>query len=296
MGAEFSTDDKGIVHVDRDPVSHIARITFDNPSKKNAMNLDMVNTLGRALDELAVDDDIKVVVLRGTGGVFTTGADLSQAYNWYAKEGDTRRPSQRRRLAVDRAGQRIFHEFIGYPKVTITQVEAYAFGAGLELALASDLAVVGRNAKLGMPATRFLGPVLGNLHLFFHRLGPNITRDLLLTGRQAIASEYEHAHIFARVLPDEDVAATTEELAAQVARMPADGIAIAKEAYRLVEGQTALAAEETCAYLFHSYGTNLRFEDDEFNFVKERSRAGSTGAAFKKRDEFYDGGSGGRGE
>jgi enoyl-CoA hydratase len=279
----------GVVHVERDPKSHIARITFDNPTKKNAVDLDMVAQLGKAFDDLACDDDIKVVLLRGTGGVFTTGADLSQAYSWYDTPGDTRRPSQRRRLAVDRGNLRMFHEFNGYPKVTIVQVESYAFGLGLELALGADLTVVGRGAKIGMPAARFLGPVLGNIHLFFHRLGPTIARDLLLTGRQADVADYESAHIFARFVDDADVAATAEELAEQVARMPADGIAIAKEAYRLVESETAFAGEEVSSYLFHSYGTNLRFEEDEFNFVKERARSGSTSAAFKQRDEFYEG-------
>jgi enoyl-CoA hydratase/carnithine racemase len=288
-GDPVSSEDKGVVHVERDPVSHIARITFDNPAKKNAVNLEMVAQLGKAFQDLAHDDDIKVVLLRGTGGVFTTGADLSQAYNWYDTPGDTRRPSQRRRLAVDRGNLRMFHDFIGYPKVTIAQVETYAFGLGLELALSADLAVVGRSTKIGMPAARFLGPVLGNIHLFFHRLGPTIARDLLLTGRQADVADYEAAHIFARFVNDDEVAATVEELAAQIARMPADGIAIAKEAYRLVESETAFAGEEVCSYMFHSYGTNLRFEQDEFNFVKERARSGSTTAAFKQRDEFYEG-------
>jgi hypothetical protein len=103
-------------------------------------------------------------------------------------------------------------------------------------------------------------------------------------------TEFEAAHVFARIVADDEVPAVAEELAAQVARMPADGIAIAKEAYRLVESQNGLAGEEVAQYLFHSYGTNLRFESDEFNFVKERAKSGGTGAAFKKRDEFYRGG------
>ena len=71
--------------------------------------------------------------------------------------------------------------------------------------------------------------------------------------------------------------------------MPADGITIAKEAYRVVEASSALGLEETTAYLFHSYGTNLRFEADEFNFVKERSQSG-TSEAFRKRDDHYGAG------
>ena len=58
---------------------------------------------------------------------------MNEAYNWYAKEGEKRRPSQRRRLSVDRRTLRVFHEFMTFNKATIAQVESYALGAGLEL-------------------------------------------------------------------------------------------------------------------------------------------------------------------
>jgi enoyl-CoA hydratase len=278
------------VQLDKDYDTHIARITINNPAKKNAMTPEDCELLGDHLDDIAVDDAIKVVLLRGAGGVFSTGVDLSRAYGWYGTPGETRRPSQRRRLSVDRKSQRMFHDFIGYPKATIVQVESFALGLGLELALAADLTVVSRQAKLGMPASRFLGPVLGNVALFMHRLGPVVTRELLLTGRMALGAEFESARLFTRFVDEANVAAETEALAAQVAKMPADGITIAKEAYRLVEASSALGLEETTSYLFHSYGTNLRFEPDEFNFVKERSEHG-TSAAFRKRDEHFGTGS-----
>ena len=276
------------VYLDVDPETHIARITMHNPERKNAFRASFGPQMAAHLDEVAMDDDVKVLILRGSGGTFTTGVDLSEAYDWYGKEGETRRPSQRRRLAVDRGGQRLFHEFLGFPKVTICQVESFALGLGFEFALMADMVVVGRGARMGMPATKFLGPILGNLHVFFHRLGPVLTKDLLLTGRMMEAREVEGERLFTRFVDDADVASTTEELAAQVALMPADGIHMAKEAYRLVEHSMGLGLEEVCSYLFHSYGTNLRFEDDEFNFVKTRAKVG-TSTAFKMRDEHFDG-------
>lgn len=277
------------VRLEKDHDTHIARITIANPEKKNAMAPEDCELMGRYLDDIADDDAIKVVIVRGEGGVFTTGVDLNRAYGWYNTPGDDRRPSQRRRLSIDRKGQRMFHDFIGFPKVTVVQLEAYALGLGFELALAADLTVVSRQAKIGMPAARFLGPVIGNVALFMHRLGPVVARDLMLTGRMATGAEFESARLFTRFVEEGDVAAETEALAAQVARMPADGITIAKEAYRLVEASSALGLEETTAYLFHSYGTNLRFEPDEFNFVKERKQSG-TSEAFRKRDEHFGAG------
>jgi hypothetical protein len=69
--------------------------------------------------------------------------------------------------------------------------------------------------------------------------------------------------------------------------MPADGIVMAKEAFRLVEQLQAYQGEEVASYLFHAFGTNLQFEEDEFNFVKLRAEHG-TKRAFELRDEHFD--------
>ena len=69
--------------------------------------------------------------------------------------------------------------------------------------------------------------------------------------------------------------------------MPADGIVMAKEAFRLVEQLQAYQGEEILSPLIHAYGTNLQFEADEFNFVKTRAEHG-TRRAFELRDEHFD--------
>jgi enoyl-CoA hydratase len=92
--------------------------------------------------------------------------------------------------------------------------------------------------------------------------------------------------VFTRYLPADQVYAAADELAAQVARMPADGIVIAKEAYRLVEQSMGLALSEVCSYFLHAYGTNLQFEKDEFNFVQNRS-TNDLSATFDKAEQFY---------
>ena len=132
--------------------------------------------------------------------MFSTGADMNNAYDWYGdgeanagrceretaagngSGGRPRRPSQRRRLLTDRKTFDFYHFFLGYPKATVAEVSGFALGGGFELALMADIAVVGSDCQVGMPATRFLGPALGSLHMFFYRLGPVLARRLLLTG------------------------------------------------------------------------------------------------------------------
>jgi enoyl-CoA hydratase len=138
-----------------------------------------------------------------------------------------------------------------------------------------------------MPATRLLGPALGSLHMFFHRLGPVLARRLLLTGDTVRAGTLEHLGVFTEVVPDDDVARRADWWAQKVARMPADGIVMAKEAFRLVEQLQAYQGEEVASYLFHAFGTNLQFDEDEFNFVKARAEHG-TKRAFQLRDEHFD--------
>ena len=282
----------GRVVLDRDGATGIARVTLYNPERRNAYDPAMREQLGTYLDELAFDDDVKVVLLRGEGGVFSTGADMANAYSWYESpaNGDAasrRRPSQRRRLAVDRRTFGFYHELMGYPKVLVAEVGGYALGGGFELALMADLAVVGRSTVLGMPATRFLGPALGSLHLFFHRLGPVLARRLLLTGDTVPASTVEHLGVFTEVVDDDAVGPRAAWWAQKVAKMPADGIVMAKEAFRLVEQLQAYQGEEVASYLFHAFGTNLQFEEDEFNFVKVRAEHG-TKRAFELRDAHFE--------
>ena len=274
------------VLLDKDRTSHIARLTLNAPERKNSYDPEMRHEMRAAMREVAEDDDLKVLLLRGAGGVFSSGADMRNAYRWYETPGDDRRPSQRRKLTVDRDSFGFYRDYIGYPKATVAQVEGFALGGGFELALASDISVVGGDARVGMPAARMLGPVIGNLHLFFHRLGPVLAKRLLLTGEMLPASELAHLGVFTEVVQPERVAERAEELVAQIAKMPADGIAIAKEAWRLVESTQAYQGEESASVLFHAFATNLRFEKDEFNFVKERSGAG-TSKALEKRDAHF---------
>jgi enoyl-CoA hydratase len=260
----------------------------------------MRDAVARYLDHVAEDDGITVVLLRGAEGVFSTGADMNNAYGWYGDErsreeqktterGDKptkSRPSQRRRLTVDRKSFGFYHNLMGFPKVTVGEISGYALGGGFEMALMTDISVIGRDTKIGMPATRFLGPALGSLHMFFHRLGPVLARRLLLTGDIIEAGAIEHLGIFTDTCDAASIPGRARYWAEKAAKMPADGVVIAKEAFRLVEQSQAYQGEEVASYLFHAYGTNLQFAPGEFNFVKTRAQHG-TKEAFRLRDEHF---------
>jgi enoyl-CoA hydratase len=286
MTTPDGSDDR--VLFDVDPDKRIATITLNNPKQHNSYDAAMRDGLARCLDRVAEDDDLTVVLLRGADGVFSTGADMNNAYGWYG-EGSaeaTSRPSQRRRLTVDRKSFGFYHTLMGFPKVTVGEISGYALGGGFEIALMTDISVIARDTKIGMPATRFLGPALGSLHMFFHRLGPVLARRLLLTGDIIEATSIEHLGIFTETCDAGFVPARARYWAEKVAKMPADGVVIAKEAFRLVEQSQAYQGEEVASYLFHAFGTNLQFAPGEFNFVKTRAQVG-TKEAFRLRDEHF---------
>ena len=292
-----STDERVLFDVDHD--KRIATITLNNPKQRNSYDAAMREAVARCLDVVAEDDDITVALLRGADGVFSTGADMNNAYGWYGERGDSgdggdgdggdskkSRPSQRRRLTVDRKSFGFYHNLMGFPKVTVGEISGYALGGGFEMALMTDISVIARDTQIGMPATRFLGPALGSLHMFFHRLGPVLARRLLLTGDIIEAGAIEHLGVFTDTCDPSKVTARARYWAEKAAKMPADGVVIAKEAFRLVEQSQAYQGEEVASYLFHAYGTNLQFAEGEFNFVKTRAAHG-TKEAFRLRDEHF---------
>ncbi|TCN49768.1 enoyl-CoA hydratase/carnithine racemase [Rhodococcus sp. SMB37] len=293
MTEASASDGRVLFEIDRD--TRIATITLNNPSQRNSYDQAMRDELARYLDIVVDDDDLTVVLLRGAEGVFSTGANMNNAYGWYGEgrggNGDNpapekRRPSQRRRLTVDRKTFGFYHEFLGFPKVTVGEISGFALGGGFEMALMTDISVIARDTRIGMPATRFLGPALGSLHMFFHRLGPVLARQLLLTGDIVTAESVEHRGVFTETCESAHVTARARYWAEKAAKMPADGVVIAKEAFRLVEQSQAYQGEEVASYLFHAFGTNLQFSSGEFNFVKTRAQHG-TKHAFRLRDEHF---------
>src|ERR1700747_731703 len=102
----------GRVLLDVEPDQRIATITLNTPKERNSYDAAMRDGLARCLNRVAEDDDLTVVLLRGADGVFSTGADMNNAYGWYGERGAPEaksRPSQRRRLTVDRKSFGFYH-------------------------------------------------------------------------------------------------------------------------------------------------------------------------------------------
>jgi enoyl-CoA hydratase len=278
--------------VDRDPQKHIGVVTFNRPDKLNAMNQEMQREIADAIDDLEWDDDIKVIIFKGAGRSFCTGGDLSalgRHYGWEDPEPGTKpqRPSVRARLKNDRRSSGFYAKFFYCSKATIAQVHGYAVGGGFDITMACDLAVVAEDAQFGHPGMKIAAPFYDlSQVIWVYKLGMTLMKDLCLTGRVMSAKEAMERQVVTKLVPPEQLAAATMEMAEEVAKFPADGIVLGKTHINMMYNMLGVGNGYNYAWIGHTLGTNMRFEPDEFNFYKERRDRGTSGA-FKERDRSF---------
>ena len=121
----------------------LAQITINRPKKLNALNKATIEELHEAFDALESDENIKTIVLTGSGEkAFVAGADISEFAHFSVEDGS--------RLA--RAGQEMLFNFIeNLATPVIAAINGFALGGGLELAMACHFRIASDNAKMGLP-------------------------------------------------------------------------------------------------------------------------------------------------
>jgi enoyl-CoA hydratase len=281
------------IELEKDSDRSIATITFNRPKKLNAFTLAMYRSLADAIDDVEQDDSIKVVILRGEGSSFSTGQDLGEVGFMYGfeepKAGErSRRPSQRRRLAVDKDWARNLSRVAYCSKVTIAEVHGYCLGSGFDIFLACDLSVVAEDAVLGHPGRRLVGPGLGfNTVTWMWKLGPGLAKYLSFTGATITGAEARQHGVTWNCVGATETKAKAQALAETVAHMPADGLVMGKASLNLASDISGVGLGYDYGFIMHTLGTNVRFDEDEFNFFRERRDQGVS-AAYHERDRRFE--------
>lgn len=153
----------------------VALITLNRPQARNAVTLKGYDAIVSACESFATDRSLRVVVITGEGdAAFCAGTDISE---FAAVETD------RQALAVEAKSMRAVYAVASLPQVTVAAVGGVAAGGGLGLALACDLRVGVRGARLGVPIAATLGNALspGFTELMVRELGTSMARRMLLT-------------------------------------------------------------------------------------------------------------------
>ena len=190
---------------------HVATITLRRPDKRNAMNAAMFSELGDATFDAAMNEDVRVVVVRGEGTSFCAGIDLAELGGQLGRSADELREF----VAL---AQRPFAILASMPKPTIAAVQGHALGAGCQLALACDLRVAAEGTSFGILELNFgIIPDLGGNARLAGLVGPARAKELVWTSARFDAEQAERWGVVNRVVAPDDLQETAEALARELA-------------------------------------------------------------------------------
>ncbi|MDP6177093.1 MAG: enoyl-CoA hydratase-related protein [Acidimicrobiales bacterium] len=205
-----------------DTADGVGTVTLNRPDRLNTLANPTVDLLVEALDEVAADDSVRVVVLAGNGPYFCAGADQAEMVERAPQEWE---PIVRRYLDPVRV-------IVGMDKPVVAALHGDTVGGGLGLALASDFRIAARGIRLGAPFTPIgLAGCDMSAGWFLPRLvGLGTATDLMFTGRLVDADEALDIGLVHRVADSDDFADAVAGLASQLAAGPPIALAWTKRA------------------------------------------------------------------
>ena len=187
----------------------VASVTLNRPAARNALTWEMYDALVEACDTAEANPNVRVLIIRGSGGAFAAGTDISQFREF--EDGDDGVAYERRLDAVIDRIERL-------PIATIAEIDGAAACGGCALAMACDLRICSERARFGVPVSRTLGNCLSitNTARMVDLIGPALTRDLLLTGRMIDAREAYNAGLVNTMVGSSELEQETFKIAAEL--------------------------------------------------------------------------------
>ena len=191
--------------------SGILTITINRPSKLNSLNKDTIEELHQAFEDAEFDDEVKVIILTGSGEkAFVAGADISEFSNFSPEEG--------RELAAQ--GQaKLFDAVANFPKPVIAAINGFALGGGLELAMAAHFRIASENARMGLPEVS-LGviPGYGGTQRLPQIVGKGRAMEMIMTAGMIDSSQALQYNLVNHVTTQEELAEFTNSIAAKISK------------------------------------------------------------------------------
>jgi 2-(1,2-epoxy-1,2-dihydrophenyl)acetyl-CoA isomerase len=224
----------------------VLQLQLDRPARKNALDVRAIAILVRALEDAAVDDSLRVIVIRSTGDDFCTGAD------WVATNTDDaprpRTGSIQRRTPLQ--AHRLIELLTEVQLPVVCAVTGWAAGLGCQIALAADFTVTAESSRFWEPfLERGFTPDSGATWLLPRLVGIARANELLLLGRQLSGREAADWGLVHRAVPDAQLDAAVDELVARLASAPTVALGLTKRCIRgaLEESLAAAMTAESSA-------------------------------------------------
>jgi enoyl-CoA hydratase len=248
----------------------IVRILLDRPETRNAQSRGLLVELGDAFLAAEADDNVRVVILGGTGSIFSSGHDLGskEALEEYrgghpsvSINGGTRKGAENRMLQEWHYFYENTKRWRNLRKITIAQVNGTVFAAGLMLMWACDLIVASEDTSFADVVGTRLG--MCGVEYFGHpwEFGPRKAKELLLTGDSLSVDEAHQLGMVSKVFPNDELSDNTLEFARRIAALPTMTALLIKESVnQTVDNmgfQNALQACFTIHELNHSHWAEI---------------------------------------
>jgi enoyl-CoA hydratase/3-hydroxyacyl-CoA dehydrogenase len=197
----------------------IAWIVLNRPERLNAINPKMIEEIGRALDDLEEDPDVRVIVFKGNGRAFCAGADVTAFAGI----------NPLLAMKASRKFQELTLKIQSYTKPTIAAIHGYALGGGIELALSTDFRIASEDAMLGQPEIN-LGfiPGAGATQRLARIVGPAKAKELIMTGDFIPAVEAHKMGLISKVVKPGALDEEARNLALKLAEKPPLALMAAK--------------------------------------------------------------------
>lgn len=195
----------------------VATVTFDRPDKLNALTFDVYADLRDLLGEVEHRDDVRVLVLTGSGRGFCSGGDVDEIIGALLELGS------KELLEFTRMTGTVVERIRRLPMPVIAAVNGVAAGAGAVIALASDLRILSESASFSFLFTRvgLAGADMGSAYLLPRVIGLGRATELLLLGKSVDPDRAVSIGLASRVVPDADLATAAGDLAKELASGPA---------------------------------------------------------------------------
>ena len=205
----------------KDAASHVATLTLNRPDRLNTLSPALLDELERALGELERDDGVRALVITGAGDrAFSAGADLT-AFSDITKAFKVWRFSRR--------AEEVMNRVANFPKPTVAALNGYAFGGGLELALACDFRIAAKRAKLGQTEINLgLVPGAGGSQRLLRILGQAKAKELVMLGSRLTADEAHALGLLTKVAENEAFPTEVRAFAERLAKGPPLALQLAK--------------------------------------------------------------------
>ena len=203
----------------------IAWITLDRPEKLNAINQAMVTELMSATDRAQLNDEVKVIVLKGEGRAFSAGLDLEPRITQdLSDEAGKERVKAELKNVFD-----LTMRFWDSPKPTVAAVHTYCMGAGMELALACDITIAAHDCRFGSPEVLYGSGAIALLLPYV--CGPKRAKEILLTGTDRITTEQAlEWGLVNRAVSEKKLTRRARECALEIARNDKLAVQVTKQA------------------------------------------------------------------